>query len=236
MFRSLTLLVIMVLLGAPCAVVLLPFTMITGNAGPLYNTSMWILRVAFRVARIHVQVEGAEHVPAHTACVFMANHVSNLDPAALFPRIPGRTSAFLKRSLTRIPVLGSGLKLGDFVPVDRDGRVESAVESVAAARQVLERGLHITTFVEGTRSRDGCLLPFKKGPFYLAMEAEAPCVPVSIYGTETMMPKGSARIRSGTAHIVFHEPLDPRQFATREDLMEAMRTAIASGLPERMRG
>jgi 1-acyl-sn-glycerol-3-phosphate acyltransferase len=101
---------------------------------------------------------------------------------------------------------------------------------------VLKRGLHITTFVEGTRSRDGRLLPFKKGPFYLAMEAGAPCVPVSIYGTEIMMPKGSARVRAGTAHIVFHAPLDPRTFATREDLMEAMRAAIASGLPEPMRG
>jgi 1-acyl-sn-glycerol-3-phosphate acyltransferase len=236
MFRSLILLATIVVLALPAAVVLLPLTMITGDAGPLYNTSMWIVRVAFRLARIRVQVEGAEHVPAHTACVFMANHVSNLDPAALFPHIPGRTSAFIKRSLMKIPVLGYGMKLGDFVPVDRDGRVESAVESVATARQVLERGLHITTFVEGTRSRDGRLLAFKKGPFYLAMEAGAPCVPVSIYGTETMMPKGSAQVRPGTAQIVFHEPLDPHAFATREDLMEAMRGAIASGLPERMRG
>jgi len=236
MIASLTLFLTIMLLGAPCAVVLIPFTMITRNAGPLYNTSMWIVQVAFRLARIRVEVEGTEHVPAHTACVFMANHVSNLDPAALFPRIPGRTSAFIKRSLMKIPVLGYGMQLGDFVPVDRDGRVESAVESVAAARQVLERGVHITTFVEGTRSRDGRLLPFKKGPFYLAMEAGAPCVPVSIHGTETMMPKGSGRVRPGTAHIVFHSPIDPRRFATREDLMEAMRTVIASGLPEQMRG
>lgn len=236
MIASLALLLTTVLLGLPAAVVLLPFTLVTSNAGPLYSTSMWIVRVAFRLAGVRVQVDGAEQVPAHTACVFMSNHVSNLDPPALFPHIPGRTSAFLKRSLMKIPVLGYGLKMGDFVPVDRDGRVESAVESVAAARRVLERGLHITTFVEGTRSRDGRLLPFKKGPFYLAMEAGAPCVPVSIYGTERMMPKGSARVRPGTAHIVFHEPIDPRRFASREELMEAVRGAIASGLPDRMRG
>ena len=78
-------------------------------------------------------------MPAHTACIFMANHVSNLDPPALIPRIPGRTSAFVKRSLMKIPVLGYGLKLGEFIPVDRDGRVESAQESVAVARQVLAR-------------------------------------------------------------------------------------------------
>ena len=60
-------------------------------------------------------------------------------------------------------------------------------------------------------------------------------LPVSIHGTEQMMAKGSARVRPGTAHIVFHEPLYPRNFASREDLMEAVRAAIASGLPEWMR-
>lgn len=235
MIASLTLLATIVILGAPMALFLIPWAMVTGNATPLYNASQAIVRTAFRVARIRVEVEGREHVPAHTACIFMSNHVSNLDPAALFPRIPSRTSAFVKRSLTRIPVFGYSLKLGDFVPVDRDGRVESAVESVAAARAVLEKGIHITTFVEGTRSPDGRMLPFKKGPFYLAMETGAPCVPVSIHGTESMMAKGSVRVHPGTAHIVFHQPLDPKQFAGRDELMAAMREQIASGLPAWMR-
>jgi 1-acyl-sn-glycerol-3-phosphate acyltransferase len=78
-------------------------------------------------------------------------------------------------------------------------------------------------------------LPFKQGPFYLAMETGAPCVPISIYGTETMMAKGSSRIKPGTAHITFHAPLDPGHFVSRKDLMDAMRAAIASGLPEWMR-
>jgi 1-acyl-sn-glycerol-3-phosphate acyltransferase len=136
----------------------------------------------------------------------------------------------------KIPGLGYGMKLADFIPVDRDGRVEGAKQSIQAARQVLEKGVHITTFVEGTRSRTGRLLPFKKGPFYLAKETGAPCIPVSIHGTETMMAKHSLRIHPGTAHIVFHAPLYPGDFATREDLLQAMRSAIASGLPERMRG
>ena len=67
------------------------------------------------------------------------------------------------------------------------------------------------------------------------MEAGAPCVPVSIHGTETMMAKGSMRVRPGTAYITFHEPLDPGKFGTREELMEAVRAGIASGLPEWMR-
>lgn len=236
MLASITLLATILILGIPAAVVCIPWAVITGDATPLYNASISIVRLGFRLARIRVEVEGAERVPAHTACIFMANHVSNLDPPALFPRLPGRTSAFLKRSLMKIPVLGYGMKLGEFVPVDREGKVESAIESVAEARRVLEKGLHITTFVEGTRSRDGRLLPFKKGPFYLAMETGAPVVPISIYGTETMMKKGSMRILPGTAHIVFHEPIDPHAFAGRDELMAAVRESIALGLPEWMRG
>lgn len=236
MIAAFTLLGTILLLGTPAALLFIPWAMITGDASPLYNAALRIVRLAFRLAGIGVVVQGLENVPAHTSCIFMSNHVSNLDPPALLPRIPGRTSAFIKRSLTKIPVLGYGLKLGEFVPVDRDGRVESAVESVAVARGVLEKGLHITTFVEGTRSLDGRLLPFKKGPFYLAVEAGAPCVPVSIHGTEGMMSKGSLRVKPGTAHIVFHPPLSPGDFATREDLMQAVRTSIASGLPEWMRG
>ncbi len=236
MIAALTLLFTIAGLGAPAAVVLLPWTALTSNADALYRVSLWIVRMAFRLARIRVEVTGAECVPRGTACIFMSNHVSNLDPPALLPQIPGRTSAFLKRSLMKIPVLGYGFRLGEFVPVDRDGTAESAKAGVDAARKVLEKGIHIMAFVEGTRSRDGRLLPFKKGPFYLAMEAQALCVPVSIHGTESMMRKGSMKVTPGTAQVTFHPPIDPKQFASREELMEAVRAAIASGLPEWMRG
>lgn len=223
------------ILAIPAALIFIPWAMITGQADPLYNVSQLINRAALALAGIRVEVTGLERIPSGQACIFMSNHLSNLDPPALIPRIPGRTSAFLKRSLMRIPILGYGFRLGEFVPVDRDGRVESAQESAAVARRVIAKGIHITIFVEGTRSRDGRLLPFKKGPFYLAMESGAPCVPISIYGTERLMPKGSIGIRPGTAHLTFHPPLNPRNYATRDDLMEAVRTSIASGLPEWMR-
>jgi 1-acyl-sn-glycerol-3-phosphate acyltransferase len=154
----------------------------------------------------------------------------------LIPRIPGRTAAFAKRALFHLPVFGYCLKLGGFIPVDRKGNAITAQESVAAAKRILDKGIHITTFVEGTRSPDGRMLLFKKGPFYLAMETGAPCIPVSIYGTETLMSKGSFGIKPGTAHFVFHAPINPGDYASREELMQAVRAAIASGLPEWMRG
>jgi 1-acyl-sn-glycerol-3-phosphate acyltransferase len=235
MISSLMLFSTFVILGIPAAIIFIPWSIITGNVLPLYNATQMIVRTGYFLARIRIDVKGRELVPKKTACIFMANHVSNLDPPALIPNIPGRTSAFLKRSLMHVPVLGWGFRLGEFIPVDRDGRKESAQESIAAARRVLAKGVHITTFVEGTRSKDGRLLPFKKGPFYLAKEAGAPCVPVSIWGTETMMSKGSLRIDPGIAHVTFHAPINPDDYETREDLLAAVRAAIASGLPEWMR-
>jgi 1-acyl-sn-glycerol-3-phosphate acyltransferase len=235
MIYSISFLITVIALGVPAAVVFIPLALITGNVMPLYRVENWIAKTGVRMGGVRVEATGLELVPKKTACIFMANHVSNLDPPVIIPRIPGRTSAFLKRSLMKIPALGYAMKLGEFVPVERAGSVDSARRSVRAARHVLGKGLHITTFVEGTRSVDGRLLPFKKGPFYLAMEANAPCIPVSIWGTETMMAKGSMRIHPGTAHVTFHAPVYPADYASRAELSAAVRTAIASGLPEWMR-
>jgi 1-acyl-sn-glycerol-3-phosphate acyltransferase len=235
MIVSLLVTVTIFALGIPSAVVFIPLTVLTGNVAPLYAVACFIARTAIRIAGIRIQFQGQEKIPAGRACIFMANHISNLDPPALISNLPGRTSVFLKRSLMKIPILGYAFRLGGLIPVDRDGNVESAQQSVAQARRALAEGLHITTFVEGTRSPDGHMLPFKKGPFFLAMDSGAPCIPVSIYGTEKILPWGSGRIHPGTAHIVFHKPANPADYATRDELAEAVRAAIASGLPEWMR-
>jgi 1-acyl-sn-glycerol-3-phosphate acyltransferase len=194
-----------------------------------------MLSSSCRLAGVRFSVEGLDRIPRDRACIFMSNHVSNLDPPALVSLIPGRTSAFMKRSLMNLPILGTGFRQGEFIAVDRSGNPADAERSVAEAQRVLGKGVHITTFVEGTRSPDGRMLPFKKGPFYLAMAAGAPCIPVSIYGTEAILRKGSQRIHPGQAHVIFHDPIDPAAFATRDELMHAVRVAIASGLPEWMR-
>jgi len=234
MFVSLFVLVVILVLSIPAAAIFIPLAALTGKIEPLYSVTCFIVRTGFAAAGIRVRMEGWERVPAGRACIFMANHVSNLDPPALISRLPGRTVAFTKRSVFNLPIFGYCLKLADYIPVERTGNATDAKKSVAAAGEVLKKGIHITTFVEGTRSPDGHLLPFKKGPFYLAKETGAPCIPVSIYGTETMMAKGSFGIKPGTAHIVFHAPIDPNEFVTREELMQAVRASIASGLPERM--
>ncbi len=225
----------MVITGIPTAILFIPWCWLTGNVLPLYKGTRFMLSSSCWMAGVRFHVEGLENIPRDRACIFMANHVSNLDPPALISLIPGRTSAFMKRSLMQLPVLGTGFRQGDFIAVDRSGNPSAAQESVAAARRVLAKGVHMTTFVEGTRSPDGRMLPFKKGPFFLAMQSGAPCIPVSIHGTESILGKRSKRMHPGPAHVVFHPPIDPAGFATREELTAAVRAAIASGLPEWMR-
>ena len=225
----------MVVLGIPSSLLFIPWCWITGNVLPLYKATRFMLSSSCRLAGVRFSVEGLDRISRGRACIFMSNHVSNLDPPALISLIPGRTSAFMKRSLMNLPILGTGFRQGEFIAVDRSGNPADAQRSVAEAQRVLAKGVHITTFVEGTRSPDGRMLPFKKGPFFLAMGSGALCIPVSIHGTESIQGKGSLRIKPGTAHVIFHPPIDPSRFATREELMQAVRSAIASGLPEWMR-
>ena len=225
----------MIVLGIPSALLFIPWCWLTGNVLPLYKATRFMLWSSCRIAGVRFLPEGLDRIPRDRACIFMSNHVSNLDPPALVSLIPGRTSAFMKRTLMNLPVLGTGFRQGEFIAVDRTGSRADAQRSVADAQRVLAKGVHITTFVEGTRSPDGRMLPFKKGPFFLAMASGAPCIPVSIYGTETILGKGSKRIHPGDAHVIFHDPVDPASYATREELMQAVRAAIASGLPEWMR-
>jgi len=235
MIWSLIFIANMTVLGIPSALLFIPWCWMTGNVLPLYKATQFMLSSSCRLAGVRLCVEGRGRVPRGRACIFMANHVSNLDPPALISLIPGRTSAFMKRSLMELPILGTGFRQGEFIAVDRTGSRADAQRSVAEARRVLKKGVHITTFVEGTRSPDGRILPFKKGPFFLAMESGAPCVPVSVYGTEKNLPKGSLRIHPGDAHVIFHDAIDSASFSTREELMQAVRAAITSGLPEWMR-
>ncbi len=211
------------------------FALLTGNVVPLYRAACWLAQLGVRLAGVKIEVRGIELLGPGQNYIFMSNHASNLDPPVLIPAVPGRCSVLVKKELFRIPILGTGMKAANLVPVDRTDR-EAAIESVNAAIRVLQQGLHMIVFPEGTRSSDGRLLPFKKGPFRMAMESGVQVVPVTVLGTFESWPKTRFALHPGKATVVFHAPLDPRNYSDRDSLMKAVSDNIASALPAERRG
>lgn len=234
-FATLKLLVVYVTLGPLVGLVGIPWTLLTKNITWLYGAAMWVTRAGVRAAGIEVRQVGFERIPAGQACIFMCNHVSNLDPPILVPAIPPRCSVLLKKELMSIPILGTAMTMGGFIPVERGHRRDAAQATVAAAGKAISDGLNIVVFPEGTRAIDGRLSTFKKGPFFLAMQTGAPIIPVAISGTERMMRKGSSLLTPGVATIEMLPLIDPKDYASREQLMAAVRDAIAAALPEEMK-
>lgn len=207
-----------------------PWTFITGRVDFLYRMAIWGAWKGVRLAGVRVETLGLDRLDLGRNYIFMSNHVSNLDPPILIPLIPGRTSVMVKKELFKYPILGKTMRLGSLVPVDRGNR-EAGIEAVREASAVLRQGINMTIYVEGKRSFDGKLLPFKKGPFYLAIESGVPVVPVTIAGTYNAMPKRRFSIKPGKARVVFHEPIEPKDFVSRESLMSKVWETINSGLP-----
>ncbi len=234
MLRSLIAFGFYALIAPGIALVGFPWTFLTGKIEFLYWMSTRAAFFGMKLAGIRVEVLGLDRLDKSRTYIFMCNHVSNVDPPIVVPLIPRRTSVLVKKELFRIPLLSRAMRMGSLVPVDRSNR-DAAIASLRAAGDVLRQGIHMTIFPEGTRSPDGRLLPLKKGPFYLAMDTGVPIVPMTILGTFEIMPKGSLAIRKGTATLIFHQPIDPKNFATREALMEAVRQKMAEPLQPELR-
>jgi 1-acyl-sn-glycerol-3-phosphate acyltransferase len=234
MFSTFKMLFVYVALGLPAGLIGIPYTLVVRDISLLYRVVMRIVHWGVIAAEIKVEVTGLERIPQGRSCIFMSNHVSNLDPPVLIPYLPGRSSVLLKKELMRIPILGTAMRLAQFVPVERGNRVEAAKLSISAAGDALRSGLHMMVYPEGTRSKDGRLMPFKKGPFFLAEETQAPIVPIAISGTQHMMRKGSVAITPGVVKLQFLDPIEPATYATREEMMAAVRAALIAALPAEM--
>jgi 1-acyl-sn-glycerol-3-phosphate acyltransferase len=235
MIRTIAMLVFWALALPVAALIGFPWTFISGDVSFLYRIFMFGAWNGVRLTGVRVETVGLDKLDPGRTYIFMSNHVSNLDPPITVPLIPRRSSVMVKAELFKVPILGRSMQMGSLIPVDRHNR-DAGIESVRIAKQVVqEQGLNMTIYVEGKRSFDGKLLPFKKGPFYLAMECGVPVVPVTIAGTFNLMPKGRFAIKPGTATVTFHPPIEPRDFGSRECLMEKVRAAIDSGLPREFR-
>lgn len=179
---------------------------------------------------IRVEVRGAENLSPRAPMIVMSNHQSLYDIPVIFQVIEQRLRMVSKVELARVPVWGAAMRASGFIFVDRRNR-EAAIRSLREARARLDDGVLVWIAPEGTRSRDGSLLPFKKGGFVLAEEMGVPVLPISIHGTSTILPARTWDLHRDQGVIVTIHPRVSREaFATREDFMLGVRDTIASGL------
>src|SRR6202162_2256226 len=234
MIRTIVMLIFGALAAPVAAIIGFPATFLMGDIRVLYRLFMWGAWAGVWITGVRVETVGLDQFDQARSYIFMSNHGSNRDPPITIPLIPRRTSVMVKKELFKFPILGRAMRMGSLVPVDRGNR-DAGIESGRGSKQVVGQGLNMTIYVEGHRSFDGKLLPFKKGPFYLAMECGVPVVPVTITGTHHLMPKGRFAIKPGTATVIFHPPIEPKDFGSRGCLVEKCGAAIESGLPEESR-
>jgi 1-acyl-sn-glycerol-3-phosphate acyltransferase len=179
---------------------------------------------------IRVDVEGAENLPPGPV-ILMANHQSLLDVPALFHKLPYNIRFVAKKELFYIPVFGQALKRVGHIAVDR-GQSAAARASLDSGADQIRAGVTVAVFPEGTRSKDGAVLPFKKGGFVLAIKSGVPIVPVSISGSRFVLPVGAMRVNPGVIRLKVHPVVATQGYRleNKEALMAHVREAIVSGV------
>jgi 1-acyl-sn-glycerol-3-phosphate acyltransferase len=199
---------------------------------PSGRISQWLVRKVWAAGMlafcgVKVIPEGQENIKVGMPCIFISNHQSHFDILTIFHTNPINLRFLAKRSLFNIPILGYYLWLAGYIPVDRSNR-ESAIHSLDRAAKKIRNGIPIVAFAEGTRSLSNELLPFKKGPFMLALKAGAPVIPISISGTLSVLPKTSLLPRPGLVRIHYGAPIDLMEYTTddRDRLMDEVRQII----------
>ena len=218
-----------------CTLLFVPVAWITRDVRLLYWLSRKGIQIPLFLGGVKVRLVNPHFAHQHPTCVFVANHVSNLDPPVLFLVLP-RIAAVLKQALRRIPLLGYVMAMGSFIYVDRADR-DSRRGAVAACVATLGRSISILIFPEGTRSRDGLLLPFRPGAFSIAIEAGVPVVPITVHGCRELMPKGQTWATPGTVTVMFHPPVVTKGMSAqdRATLMQQVRTTMENALQTEMK-
>lgn len=183
-------------------------------------------------AGLELDVSGLEHAPAGEAFVIMSNHQSVYDIPVMFQALRRRVRMVAKKELFKIPGWAQAMRMAGFVELDRSDR-EQAIASLAHAEAALRQGTNIWIAPEGTRSRDGALLPFKKGGFRIALSTGARILPVTIDGTRRVLSARGFSVRPGTrVRVTVSAPVDPRSYGNeqRDRLIQDVRAAIAAPL------
>jgi 1-acyl-sn-glycerol-3-phosphate acyltransferase len=218
---------LLLVVGAPAVTIL----WIVDRRESLYPLALWGAKTWLSACGAKVKVYGTEHLEPDRNYVFISNHRSYLDTAALFRYAGRRIGIVAKKELLKVPVLGQGMGFVNVIAIDRSDP-ERARRSMDIARQAMERGYSFGVFAEGTRAMPGELLPFKKGAFHLALQTNASIIPVAIRNTDWMMGKRTGVAYTGTIEMILCKPIETAGATDSEimDLLVQTRSAIADEL------
>lgn len=228
-FTMITIVVMTILVGIGCIIV-----------GPIFGhysgAINWLGRVWSRsllfAAGAKVVIEGMENIEPGASYVFVGNHQSHFDVPALFSIVRQNTLRFFaKKELFSIPLFGWAMQAAGMIKIDRSNR-EKAISSMNRAVDVVQHGVSLVVFAEGTRSAHGNLQKFKKGGFVIATRSHIPIMPFSVSGSRRILKKHTLRIEPGVIKIVFDKPLNTAgyTYATKEELMEVTRGVIEKNI------
>jgi 1-acyl-sn-glycerol-3-phosphate acyltransferase len=190
---------------------------LTGNHELVYPWALFGARNWLKLSGVTVRVSGSEGLDPAQTYVFISNHRSYLDTATLFVYTGRRLGLLAKKELLNVPILGYGMGFVNVMAIDRSNS-ERARATVEAATDRIRSGRSFGVFAEGTRARPGEFLPFKKGAFYMAAQAQVPIVPVAIKNTDVLMGKGTGEAKSGVIEMVMLPPVPTAGYATDEDI------------------
>jgi len=193
----------------------------------------WSRKILAR-ARVRLEVFGRENMPPGETFVIMSNHQSFYDIPVLFQALKLRVRMVAKKELYVIPLWSHAMRAAGFVEIDRSDR-QQAIQSLKAAEAALAAGTNIWIAPEGTRSPTGRLARFKKGGFQMALAAGARILPVSIDGSRDALLARGYRVRNDAhVRVTISPPIDSKAYgsARREELMQAVRQAIAQHVPQ----
>jgi 1-acyl-sn-glycerol-3-phosphate acyltransferase len=206
----------------------------TGN-GPHLLARLWANSILW-VSRVKVTVTGAEKLDPKQSYIYMPNHQSNADIPLLLGRLPVQFRWLAKAELFKIPIFGRAMQGVGYISIDRSNR-KSAFASLERAARTIRGGTSVLIFPEGTRSRDGRILPFKKGGFVLSVDSGVPIVPIVIKGTHNIIPKGRLMIRSAPVTMEILDPVETAGYTrkTKDALLERIRAILIDSFEKEKR-